>query len=252
VTSPDRLRSPRFLGAARWWARRELRRTLDGLRVAGLDSARALAAERPVIFAATHVSFWDPFVLVVLDEALGTESYAVMDEVNLCRIPFFVRIGAIPMRRDQPRAGLRAAASMLDRPGRVVWVFPQGEHRPPHLRPLRFLPGVRLLARLAPPSVAVVPVGLQYAFGQSEGPVAYASFGEPLTGAEVAADAGVERLEEAVEEELSRIDRLLAGEPEPFRPLVPSRSWDERLDVGTRMLNWWLRPRPRPRHERAR
>lgn len=246
MTRPDALRSPRFLVAARWWARRELRRTLDGLRVAGLAEASAEAARRPVVFAATHVSFWDAFVLVALDEALGTEGYAVMDRANLCRVPFFVRLGAIPMRRDRPRAGLRAAAALLDRPGRAVWMFPQGGHRPPHLRPLGFQPGIRLLARIAPSHAAIVPVALQYAYGQSEGPVAYASFGAPLPATEVAGEAGVAHLERAVEAELGRIDRLLSGAPEPFRALIPSRSWDERLDVGTRLLNWWLRPRGEP------
>jgi 1-acyl-sn-glycerol-3-phosphate acyltransferase len=244
--SADQYRSPRFLRAARWWARRELGRTLDGFRVAGLERTRRTARERPVIFAATHVAFWDTFLLVVLDDALGTESFAVMDEVNLCRIPFFTRLGAIPMRRDRPRAGLRTAAGLLDRPGRAVWMFPQGEHRPPHLRPLLFRPGIRLLARMASPETVVVPVALQYAFGESEGPVAYASLGEPLAREDCIDDGAVARLERATTRELERIDRLLDGKPEPFEALVPSRSWDERRDLGTRALNWWLRPRTGP------
>jgi 1-acyl-sn-glycerol-3-phosphate acyltransferase len=242
VREPERFRSPRLLAAARWWARREIRRTLDGLRVAGLAPVRQLTARQPVILAATHVAFWDVFVLVALDEALGTEGYALMDAENLCRIPFFARLGAIPVQRGSPRAGLRAAASLLDQPGRAVWIFPQGGHRPPHLRPLAFLPGVRLLSRLTP-GAAVVPVGLQYAFGQSEGPVAYASFGEPLPAEAVAADDGVPKLEEAVEFELARIDRLLAGAPEPFESLIPSRSWSDQVGVGTRLLNRWFGPR---------
>jgi 1-acyl-sn-glycerol-3-phosphate acyltransferase len=247
VTRPQDVRSPRFLHAARWWARRELRQTLDGLRVQGLDAAREATRARPVIFAATHVSFWDPFVLVVLDEALGTEGYAVMDAVNLCRIPFFVRLGAIPVQRGAPRPGLRLAASVLDRPGRAVWIFPQGNQRPAHLRPLGFLPGIRLLARLAP-SAVVIPVGLEYAFAESQGPVVYASFGEPLPSSGIGGEAGVERLEAAVEAELDRIDRLLAGEAEPFEALIPSRAWSEDAGAGTRLLNWALRPRvPGPR-----
>jgi 1-acyl-sn-glycerol-3-phosphate acyltransferase len=242
TTSPDQLRSPRFMRAVRWWARRELRRTLDGLRVAGLPDARGVAAARPVIFASTHVAFWDVFVLAVLDEALGTESYGLMDAENLCRIPFFVRLGAIPVRRGSPRAGLQAAAALLDRPGRAVWIFPQGGHRPPHLRPLAFQPGVRLLARLAP-QAAVVPVGLQYAFAESQGPVAYAGFGAPLDASTVGAAGGVERLESAVVEQLERIDRFLSGAAEPFEVLVPSGSWGDQTGIGHRLLNRWLRPR---------
>jgi 1-acyl-sn-glycerol-3-phosphate acyltransferase len=241
--SADAYRSPRFLRVARWWARRELGRTLDGFRVHGLEATRRVCSSRPAIFVATHVAFWDTFLLVTLDDALGTEGYAVMDEANLCRIPFFVRLGAIPMRRDRPRGGLRAAASVLDRPGRSLWMFPQGEHRPAHLRPLGFRPGIRMLARMAPPESAVVPVAIQYAFGQSEGPVAYASFGAALDREACIGPAAVPILERAVEAELARIDRLLVGGEERFETLVPSRSWDERTDLGTRALNWWLRPR---------
>jgi 1-acyl-sn-glycerol-3-phosphate acyltransferase len=194
-------RSARFLALARWWARREIRRTLDGLRVAGLDETAGLARRQPVILAATHVAFWDVFLLVALDEALDTEGYALMDSVNLTRIPFFVKLGAVPIERGNPRPGLRTAATLLDRPRRAVWIFPQGHHRPPHLRPLGFLPGVRLLARLAP-GAAVVPVGFQYAYEENAGPVAHASFGPPLTAPEVAAPDGVERLERAVEVQL--------------------------------------------------
>jgi 1-acyl-sn-glycerol-3-phosphate acyltransferase len=242
VNGPEQFRSPRFLRAARWWARRELRRTLDGLTVLGLAETRDVVRRGPVIFAATHVAFWDPFVLVALDETLGTEGYAVMDAVNLCRIPFFVRLGAIPVQRGSPRTGLRLAASVLDRPGRAVWIFPPGGHRPPHLRPLRFFPGVRLLARLAPDAV-VVPVALQYAFAEGQGPVAYAAFGEPIAPGEVAGEAGVERLERAVEAQLARIDRLLDGEPEPFTAVVPSRGDPAHGGPGTWLLNRWLRPR---------
>ncbi|MBA4156824.1 MAG: 1-acyl-sn-glycerol-3-phosphate acyltransferase [Gemmatimonadetes bacterium] len=239
---PEDVRSPRFLAAARWWARREIRRTLDGLRVAGLREAREVARRQPVIFAATHVAWWDPFLLVVLDEALGTEGYALMDAENLCRIPFFARLGAIPVQRGNPRAGLRAGAALLDRPGRAVWFFPQGRHRPAHLRPLDFQPGIRLLARLAP-NAAVVPVALQYAFAEAQGPVSYACFGTTLPAREVAEHGGVVRLERAVEEALARIDANLAGAGEPFQALIPSREWGANADPGTRLLNALLRPR---------
>lgn len=219
-----------------------MRRSLDGLKVAGLDEARAVASARPVLFAATHVAFWDAFVLLVLDAALGTEGYAVMDAENLCRVPFFTRLGAVPLQRGRPRSGLVAAAARLDRPGRALWVFPQGEPRPAHLRPLGFRPGVRLLARLAP-AAAVVPVGLQYAFAAYPAPVAYAAFGPPLVAHEVAGRGGVARLEAAVERQLARIDACLAGEAGGFTALVPPRAERPR-GPGERLLAALLAGRP--------
>ncbi len=66
-----------------------LRSRFDGFFVEGLEEARHVAAERPVIFAASHVSRWDAFALVAADEALGTDGYVLMDERSLARLPFF-------------------------------------------------------------------------------------------------------------------------------------------------------------------
>jgi 1-acyl-sn-glycerol-3-phosphate acyltransferase len=242
ATRPDLMRSPRLLWVARWWSRRELRHALDGLQVAGLPPARRLSRERSIVFAATHVAFWDVFVLITLDEALGTEAYALMDAENLCRLPLAGRLGAIPLRRDQARGGLRAAAAMLQTAGRAVWIFPQGDPRPAHLRPLGFRPGVQLLCRLAP-QAAVVPVALQYAYAASYRPVAYASFGRPLSAAAVAAKDGLGCLERAAEAELARIDRFLVDRSGAFETVVPSAGRSEGETRVARLLNraMWAR-----------
>jgi hypothetical protein len=242
MRSPDQLRSPRLLGLFRRWVRREIRWKLDGLRVAGLDQARGTVHAQPVILAATHVAFWDAFLVLALDEALGSEGYALMDAENLCRIPFFARFGAIPIERGRARGALRSAAWLLDRPGRAVWIFPQGEHRPAHLRPLGFLPGVQLLARLAP-DAAVIPVAFQYAFAESEGPVCYAGLGPALPTGAVSGPGGLSLLERGVEVELERIDRYLSGAAEPFVSLIPSRDWKQRMGLGTGILNAMVAPR---------
>ena len=64
-------RRPAFARIARRYARRRVSRGLDGLWVAGMDQARAALADRPLMFAANHVSWWDSLLLLVLDEALG-------------------------------------------------------------------------------------------------------------------------------------------------------------------------------------
>ncbi len=239
MTAPEQLRSPRVLRAARWYVRRELARALDGLHVSGLDGVRRVAREHPVILAANHVGWWDSFLVVALDEALGTEGFALMDAENLCRIPFFVRLGAVPLDRGLPRAGLRAGAALLGGPGRALWIFPQGSHRPAHLRPLAFEPGIRLLARLAP-GAAVIPTAFEYAFGEGHYPAAYADFGESIPAERVAAADGVRVLEAAVAAGLERIDAALAGRAAPLPALVPSRGQRPDSGLGTRLLNRWL------------
>jgi 1-acyl-sn-glycerol-3-phosphate acyltransferase len=234
-------RSPWFLGLVRRYARRTVARELDGLMVDGLERTRLEAARRPVILAANHVAWWDPFLLVTLDEALGTEGHALMDAANLDRLRFFSRIGCVPIDAANPRPGLRDAARLLDRPGRTLWIFPQGRLRPAHLRPLDFRGGVQLLARQAP-QAAVVPVGVQYAFGEGRYPAAYAAFGAPLEASAVGARDGLGRLEAAVAERLARIDRHLAGEGE-METLVAGRGGRADEGAGARLLSalFWRR-----------
>ncbi|MCH9667090.1 MAG: 1-acyl-sn-glycerol-3-phosphate acyltransferase [Actinomycetia bacterium] len=122
-------RHPAFLRVARPYARHRVARGLDGLWVAGLDRARATLADRPVLFASNHVAWWDALLLALLDEALGGTGWAVMDAVNLGKLPFLGWVGALPLDRSSPersRECLRNSAALLDRPGRGVWIFPQG------------------------------------------------------------------------------------------------------------------------------
>lgn len=170
--------APVALSLFRWIARRRIAAELDGLHVSGLAAAATLLAQRPVIFAPTHTSWWDGMVVLALDEALGGQSRVLMDAQNLDRLAFFRWVGAIPLRREAPRAGLRAAVDFLAGPGRAVWIFPQGRQRPTTVRPLGLERGVDLLARLS--GAVVVPVGLSYGFREAERPAAAVSFGGAL------------------------------------------------------------------------
>lgn len=231
MTHPER--SPWFLKLTRPYVRGRLARGLDGFYAEGVEAARAAARARPVILVANHVGWWDSFLVVALDEALGTEGYALMDAESVRRLPFFARLGALPLDRSgasTSRAGLRAAAAKLDRPGRALWIFPQGHHRPAHLRPLGFLGGVALLARMVP-EAAIVPIAIQYAWGERPAPAAWAHLGAPLPATVDA--AGLER---AVEAGLARIDAALAGESPRFPALVAPRVKSPEEGFGARLL----------------
>lgn len=177
-------RQPWAAAAFAAYARRRFARELDGLFVAGLAQARAQVQAGPVILAATHVTWWDPLVLLVLDEALGADGRALMDAENLQRLPFFGAVGAVPIHRNSSmsatRRDLAAAAALLDRPRRALWIFPQGRQRPASVRPLGLQPGIRLVARQA--KVPVIPVALQYGWREGERPSVVAHFGAPLDG----------------------------------------------------------------------
>ncbi len=196
-------RRPRFLGFARGYARRRVSRRLDGLWVSGLDEARAALAARPLIFAANHVSWWDVLLLLVLDEELGGVGWAVMDAENLRRLPFFGWVGALPLdrsSRERSRACLEYSAALLDRPGRSIWMFPQGRQRPAHLRPLDLKPGLRIMHAHNP--VDVVGVSIDYVFLERDRPAAIVRFSAPMPGGAFVGESGGAALLPAVERTL--------------------------------------------------
>ncbi|GAB4198542.1 MAG: hypothetical protein OHK0013_07840 [Sandaracinaceae bacterium] len=222
-------RSTAFLALARPYVRRKLASALDGVWAAGLDDLVAHNRRAPLVLAATHVSAWDPLVLVALEERIeralrglpSPHGHALMDRDNLARLPFFGLVGALPLdRRDRARgrADLEASRSTIARRGQRLWVFPQGRQRPPHLRPLDLKPGVLALAARA----AVVPVALSYAFGEREVPSCFVAFGAPLERLET-----LEPLEAALVDGLARCDRAADGERGPeregFEAIVASR-----------------------------
>ena len=183
VVAPPDNKKNWVLSLARRYARWKLRRALDGVFVQQLDHARSLSHSSPLIFAANHVSFWDPLILIRLDEALGSDGYVLMDRTNLARLPFMAHLGALPLSRNAPQAvenELRNAAKMLTHAGRALWMFPQGEHRPHHFRPIQIRPGVQRLAAMA--QVPVVPVSFAYYFRHAPQAQVSIRFGSPIAG----------------------------------------------------------------------
>ena len=243
-------RRPAFLDFARRYARRRAAHGLDGVWVAGLEEARAALAERPVLFAANHVAWWDTLLLVVLDEALGGLGWAVMDAENLGKLPFLGWVGALPLDRnsaDSSRQCLRACSALLDRPGRGLWIFPQGRQRPAHLRPLDLKRGVQTLHAHNP--VDVVAVSLTYVFLEREHPAAIVRFSAPMPGAAVAGEALLPAVEGALLEGLAAIDvaavaatdgrRATSNPADPlpgFVPLVRPRRLVDAEGIGGRLL----------------
>ncbi len=200
-------RHPAFLRVARPYARHRVARGLDGLWVAGLDRARATLADRPVLFASNHVAWWDALLLALLDEALGGTGWAVMDAVNLRKLPFLGWVGALPLDRSSPersRECLRNSAALLDRPGRGVWIFPQGRQRPAHLRPLDLKGGIAVMHGHSP--VDVIVACIDYVFLERDRPAALVWFGPPLPGSAVDGQALLPAIETALLEGLAAID----------------------------------------------
>jgi 1-acyl-sn-glycerol-3-phosphate acyltransferase len=195
-------------------ARGRIHASFARLRAHGLDRARALAAGAPLLVVSNHTSWWDPLVILHASRhLLGADGHALMDAKNLRRLPFFALVGAFGVDLDDAgdgAAAIRYAARLLDRPGRLVWIFPQGREVPVTVRPLGFRPGSAEIARVAKRAVTI-PAALRYEHAGTEKPDLYLSFGEPLP-AERDPAKGRAAQEQAVAAEMERIERAVRGE----------------------------------------
>jgi len=186
----------------------------------------------PVVWAANHHSWWDPFIAGELLAGTGRRMVLLADAANIRRYGFARHVGAIGT--DEMRAALAAV-----RDGAVLVVYPEGRLLPPgHPGPLA--PGAAWCARRAPARLCSAAVRVLLRGGQY--PEAYVQVGEVGTGGSRAEVTG--RLEERLREDLAGIDRLGAtadsGQPLPgfTRVVRGRRSWDERVDVARGILAW--------------
>ena len=241
---------PAFLRITRPYARRRVARGLDGLWVHGLVGARAALADRPIILAANHVAWWDPMLLLVLDGALGGVGWAVVDVRSIRTLPFLGWLGALPLDRSTPdraRGCLQSCAAVLDRPGRALWIFPQGRQRPAHLRPLDIKGGLGILHDHNP--VDLIAVSLDYVFLERDRPAALVHFSKPIPGGDVGGPGLLPAVEGALVDGLAVIDTAVMAatdgrrarthprDPLPgFSALVAPRGRATQDGLGSRML----------------
>ncbi len=195
-------------------ARSKIHKAFDKVCIQGISKVREALRDGPALVVSNHTSWWDPLVVLHLStHLLGADGHALMDAKNLRRLPFFALVGAFGVDLDRPEDGalaLRYAAKLLDRPGRLVWIFPQGTERPITERPLGFRPGAAEIARLAKRAVTI-PAAIRYEMAGTERPSLLVSFGDPIARErDVAAMRA--RQEDAVAGELDRIERAARGD----------------------------------------
>ncbi|MEZ4301680.1 MAG: lysophospholipid acyltransferase family protein [Polyangiaceae bacterium] len=230
-------------------ARGRIQKTFGRVLVRGVGLTRALAEKGPVLVVSNHTSWWDPLVILhASTHLLGTDGYAMMDAKNLRRLPFFGLVGAFGVDLDRPSDGaqvIRFAAKLLDRPGKLVWIFPQGAERP-ITEALSFREGAAHVARVARRAVTV-PAAIRYEFAGEERPSLYLSFGAALP-YERDASLALAAQERAVSAELSAIDAAISGREVPGEAFAEIHrrgpSWVGRLAEG--FLAALTRPRGLP------
>jgi 1-acyl-sn-glycerol-3-phosphate acyltransferase len=206
-------------------------------------SARALPdrwdLDVPTVFIANHTNWWDGFLAFLVARSLGLGFQVLMEARHLDRYRTFLRLGALPLRRDRPReayADLTAAVAYL-RPRVGLWVFPQGARRPPSEPVAGSGRGAAHLALAYGRALRFCPVAFRYGFVGEQLPEAFVLVGEewvyapgPNRSARRAPlMAGLERRLSAT---VDALDRLVREERfAEFEPLAAGRlSVNKRLD----------------------
>ena len=186
----------------------------------------------PVVWAANHHSWWDPFIAGTLLTAAGHRMVMLADVANVQRYRFARRIGVVGT--DELRTALAAV-----RGGATLVIYPEGRLLPAGppgpLAPGAAWAAARAPARLCSVSVRVLIRGRQY-------PEAYVVFSEVDARGPRPEVTG--RLRERLREDLAGVDRL-CGHADPRQPLPGfarvvrgRRSWDERVDAARQWLPW--------------
>ncbi|HYC31737.1 MAG TPA: lysophospholipid acyltransferase family protein [Gemmatimonadales bacterium] len=191
----------------------------------------------PTLFVANHTNWWDGFLGFLVTRRLGLDFQVLMEARHLGRYRTFLRIGALPLRRDRPReayADLTAAAAYL-RPRVGFWVFPQGERRPPAEPVANCGKGAAHLASGHGGALRICPVAFRYAFVGEQLPEAFVMAGDPWIsepGERGGRDALMPLIEARLRRTVAALDDLVRAERlDAFRPLAVGRlSVNKRLD----------------------
>jgi hypothetical protein len=221
------------------YVRRLARRHFAGVHWTGPGLRQQWAADPPTIFVANHTNWWDGFLAYLVCRTIGLGFQVLMDARQLRRYRTFLRLGALPLRRERPLAAyadLAAAAAYL-RPGVGLWVFPEGERHPAGAPLGRCQRGVAHLMQSFGAPIRLCPVALRYTFLGEQLPEAFVLVGESWTEETVqpgrrARAALMATLESRLNDVVGRLDAILSREQiEVFEPLAQGRlSINKRLD----------------------
>lgn len=181
-TEPERLRSAPRLVFFSWIFRRRLQRSFAAVRVA-LPGVPMVSDSLPLIVYCNHPSWWEGALMPVVLGRLfpGRRIFGPIDADSLRRYGFMRRLGYFglePGTYGGASTFLRIGRRLLQRPGTLLCITPQGAFVDARARPLQLQPGLAGLISVVP-RVTVLPLAVEYPFWGERTPEALARFGEP-------------------------------------------------------------------------
>lgn len=174
--------SPWLVGWFCWYVRRFVRKHLHAVCVTRDTLPGPISG--PLVVYMNHPAWWDPMVGAVLTRTIFADRtcFAPIDSEALRNYPFFERIGFFgvdPTSRSGAADFLATARLVLQSPGALLWLTPEGKFTDPRdtTSPLR--PGIAHLAAECE-AATFLPLAVEYPFWEEKLPEALCCFGEPI------------------------------------------------------------------------
>lgn len=158
-----------------------LKRKFHSLQVSGLDILRKRNSNIPVIIYANHSSWWDGLIAFQISNTLKMDSFIMMEEKQLMKLSIFRKLGAFSVVREKPFEAIKSinySAKLLEeKPGRALWIFPQGEILNNDIRPIRFYKGITKIIEKVGECI-IIPIAFRYEFLGAFKPEVFVKIGE--------------------------------------------------------------------------
>lgn len=184
ATSPEvRAPHPWF---SRWfadYAANRLRKSFHRVRILGAPPA-AIPPEVPLVIYGNHASWWDPLVALAVRPIFfpDRETYAPIEAAMLERYGIFKSLGFFGVERDSVRGVVKFldhAETILQRPGVILFVTPQGRFADVRERPLGFHRGIAHLAERVPQAL-FLPLATEITYWEESKPEILLHAGVPV------------------------------------------------------------------------
>jgi Acyltransferase len=140
--------------------------------------------DQPVLLLPNHSNWWDGFFIYLLNEkVLKRPLYLMMLERRLKKYSFFSRVGAFSIDPQHPKSVLtslsycRTILELPVSPAPVVCLFPQGELRPYHIRPLGIENGFGWIISKVTKQLTILTLGIRIEFLDHQLPEVFFQFG---------------------------------------------------------------------------
>ncbi len=146
---------PLYVRASDWIMKRLLHRHFRHIRIRSkLDDHKG-----PVLLLANHFSWWDGFLArYAVTKTLKKKVFVMMLEEELSKHPVLRKVGAFSVRKNSRTAteSMDYALKILENPGHLLLLFPQGKFQSLHQYPLEFEKGWFRILERAPKDTKVV------------------------------------------------------------------------------------------------